>query len=363
MTRIKTILTVAALFVLLAVFTGCRAKTQTGAAKNAKELTAFNLGHQLTTAHLLGFVAAEEGFFQEEGLNATLVLLGTNSEMVAALEAEKVDAVLLGSVPTITYQATGHDITIFGGAMTSGHGFVIKSKYVPADYREGDVTVLKGRNIATAKNSIQDYELQFLLRQNGIEIGEGPNKANIVYFAGAGAASYAALSSNEIDAASVSPPFTSMAENDGHTVVFYCNRVKAFENQPCCRQVALTKNIAARPDTYTAFERALIKAYKFTQENHEKTIADVSKYVTIDAKTIEFEVYHGHALSNPDPDKKATTVLKKDLIEFGFTDGADYDIEKLYNIDIYRKALAQVLAEHPNDSFYISMESRFNSSN
>jgi NitT/TauT family transport system substrate-binding protein len=359
--RIKIISLAILVCVLSTVFVGC-SKIKTGTAEKTKKLTDFQLGYSPTTAHLLGFVAAEEGFFQEEGINITLARFGNNQESVAALDAGKVDAFFLGSVPTISFQAAGHDITIFGGAMTGGHGYVLKSKYIPADYKEGDVTVLKGRNIATQKNSIMDYELQFLLKENGVEIGEGPDKVNIIRFESS-AAAYAALLSNEIDGSSVIPPFISMAKDDGHTVVFYCKNIKAFESQPCCRQVAPTKALAARPELYIAVERAIIKAYKFTQENHEKTVDDVSKYLPIDKKVIEYEVYSGHALSHPDPDKKATSKLKKDVVEIGFTDGVDYDLEKLYNLDIYKKALAQLLAENPNDSIYKSLQERFSSAN
>jgi NitT/TauT family transport system substrate-binding protein len=361
MTRTRKNSIVVLVFALLAVFTGCQ-KTKTGAARNTEKLTDFQLGYSPTTAHLLGFVAAEEGFFREEGINITLARFGNNQESVAALDAGKVDAFFLGSVPTISFQAAGHDITVFGGAMTGGHGYVLKTKYIPADYKEGDVTVLKGRNIATQKNSIMDYELQFLLRENGIKVGEGPDEVNIIRFASSGDA-YAALLSNEIDGSSVIPPFISMAKDDEHTVVFYCRNIKAFENQPCCRQVALTSAIAANPDLYIAFERAIIKAYKFTRENHEKTVEDVAKYLPIDKKVIEYEVYSGHALSHPDPDKKATAKLKEDVVDVGFTDGVDYDLEKLYILDIYKKALAQLLAEKPNDPVYKSLEEHFNSAN
>jgi NitT/TauT family transport system substrate-binding protein len=358
----RIISTAVTVFVLFAVFMGCNRKPQTGAAKNAQELTDFQLGHSIGTDQLLGYVAAEEGFFKEEGLNVTLTGFESNSELAAGLESGRLDVVFLGSVPTITYQAAGHDLTIFGGAMTGGHGYVLKTKYIPEGFKEGDISVLKGRNIASYKNSILDYELQVLLRENGIEIGEGPDKVNIIYFGGQTAA-YSAFAGNQIDGVSVTPPWTYMANSEGHTVVYYCNKISLFENQPCCRQVALTKALAAKPDTYIAFERALIKAYKFSQENHEKTVEYVAKYVPIEKNVIEYEVYKGHALSHPDPDKKATTVLKRDVVGFGFTDGADFDLEKLYNIDIYRKALAQVIAKNPDDHFYKSMEARFNSAN
>jgi len=315
-----------------------------------------------STAHLLAFVAKEEGFFKEEGFNATLLEINNTPELVTGLESGKLDVAFVGSVGSVTRQASGHDLTIFGGAMSNGHGYVLKTKYIPANFSEGDITVLKGRNIATVKNTIQDYELLFLLKKNGIEVGEGPDKVNIVYF-GSHVDSFNSLSSEQIDGAHVGSPYASIAKKQGHTVVFYCDKINEFENQPCCRQVALTSALAAKPDFYIAFERAMIKAYKFSQENHAKTIEDVAKYITIDKKDIEYEVYGGYALSHPDPDKKAMALLKRDVIKIGFTNNTDYDLEKYYNTDIYRKALAQLLAENPNDPIYKSMEERFASAN
>jgi len=357
MTRIKTISLVTALFVLLAVFTGC---SKTG--KNTQKLTDFQLGHMNDTAHLFAFVAVEEGFFKEEGLNVKLLQFESSGELIAGLESNKLDVAFTGSVPTVTNQAAGHDVTIFGGAMTNGHGYVLKTKFIPNNFKEGDITALKGRNIATTKNSMYDYELLVLLRDNGIEIGEGPDKVNIVYF-GSQKDAFTAFASEQIDGVSVASPYTSIAKNQGHTVVYYCSKVEVFENQPCCRQIALTSALAAKPEVYTAFERAIIKAYKFSQENHEKTIEDVAKYITVDKKDIAFEIYAGHALSHPDPDKKATTTLKKNVVEFGYTNGADYDIDKYYNLDIYKNALAQLLTKNPNDPIYKSLEAHFNSAN
>jgi NitT/TauT family transport system substrate-binding protein len=362
--RIK-IISVAILAASLAVFTGC-SKVKTGTAEKTKKLTDFQLGAGTNPSYMFGFVAAEEGFFKEEGLNVTISSFNSNQESIAALESGKLDATFLGSVPTVAAIAAGHDLTIFGGAMSNGHGLVLKTKFIPPGYKRGDMSVLKGRTISTAKYTMWDYELQVILKKNGIEIGEGPDKVNIVYFPGPTAA-YNALAGNEIDGNTVAPPYTSIAKADGHTVVYFCNELtnefQEFENQPCCRQIALTSALAAKPELYIAFDRAIIKAYKFSQENHAKAAEDVSKYILLDKKVIEEELFSGYAFTHPDPDKKATTVLKKDVIGFGFTDGVDFDLEKHYNVDIYRRALTQVITENPNESIYKSLEDRFNSGN
>ena len=174
-----------------------------------------NLGYLNSTAHLLAFVAAEEGYFTEEGLNVTLTQFSSAGELVNGLESGKLDLAFIGSVPTLTFQSQGHDVTVVGGAMTNGHGYVIKSEYAEKD--EEGVEILKGRNVASVKNSVQDAELQILLKNAHIEIGEGEDKVNIVYFDSQKDA-YAALSNQTIDAASVYSPYASLAKSQGYKV-------------------------------------------------------------------------------------------------------------------------------------------------
>ena len=321
----------------------------------ALEKTSFHLGYLNSTAHLLGFVAKEEGFFEEEGLDVTLTLFSSSAELATGLESDKLDVAFIGSVPSLTFQSQGHDLTIFGGEMTNGHGYVIKPEFVEG-IDAWDVSILKGRNVASVKNSVQDVELQLLLKDKGIEIGEGQNKVNIVYFDNQKDA-YNALQNDSIDAASAYSPYTSLAESQGYKIVYRCSEEPLLENQPCCRQVASTAALSQYPNSYNAFERALIKAYKFTQESKEQTVKDVKKYIDIEEELIRTEVYGGYGTSVPDPDKQGTVALKNAIVALGYTE--DYDIDKFYNTDIYKNALESLLAENPHDAVYAELQKHF----
>lgn len=159
------------------------------------------------------------------------------------------------------------------------------------------------------------------------------------------------------DAASVYSPYASLAKAAGYKVVYYCSEEEALKNQPCCRQVATTSALKNKPNTYNAFERALIKAYKFSQENEDKTIEDVSKYIDIDKDFIRTEVYGGYSFSTPDPDKQGTVTLKDTIVDLGYTE--DYDIEPLYNTEIYSKALNSLIEEKPDDKVYKELKEHF----
>ncbi len=360
----QTIIAAFLAITLLLSFTACADKEQgaqnetdnTGSSQAAQlEKTDLNLGYLNSTAHLLAFVAAEEGYFKEEGLNVTLTQFSSAAELSSGLEAGKLDVAFIGSVPALTFQSQGHDLTIFGGAMSNGHGYVIKPEFSGGKDGLG-VEVLKGRNVASVKNSIQDAELQLLLKNAGIEIGEGSDKVNIVYFDSQKEA-YVALQNDTIDAASVYSPYASLAKGQGYNVVYYCSEEEALKNQPCCRQVAPTAALSLYPNTYNAFERALIKAYKFTEEDHDKTVKDVKKYIDIDEDYIKTEVYGGYSVSSPDPDKQSTAALKETIVDLGYTE--DYDIEKFYNTEIYKAALESLIAEAPDDAVYKSLKEHF----
>jgi len=362
-TKIIAALLAAALSITL--FAGCNtssgassaaSETADSTSKTALEKTTFNLGHLNSTAHLLGFVAKEEGFFKEEGLDVTLTLFSSAAELSGGLESGKLDVAFIGSVPALTFQSRGHDLTIFGGEMTNGHGYVIKPEFVEG-LSDWDVSILKGRNVASVKNSVQDAELQILLKDKHIEIGEGSDKVNIVYF-DSQKEDYNALQNDTIDAASAYSPYTSLAESQGYKIVYRCSEEPLLENQPCCRQVAATEALSKYPNAYNAFERALIKAYKFTQENKEGTVKDVKQYIDIEESLINTEIYGGYGASVPDPDKQGTVALKKAIVELGYTE--DYDIDKLYNTDIYKNALASLIAENPGDKVYAELQEHFN---
>ncbi|MBQ7990517.1 MAG: ABC transporter substrate-binding protein [Oscillospiraceae bacterium] len=373
----KRIITGLAVLTLLTAFTGCAGTSSEAPASTAPAATAapaassvqeadstgnttapektdFTLGTLNSTAHLLGFVASEEGFFKEEGLNVTVTQFSSASELASALESEKLDAAFIGSVPTLTFQSQGHELTVFGGAMTNGHGYVIKHEL--NDESKKGVEKLVNRNVASVKNSIQDAELQILLKNAGIEIGEGEGKVNIVYFDSQKDA-YAALANDSIDAASVYSPYASLAQSQGYDIVYRCSEEEALKNQPCCRQVAYTPSLEKYPNSYAAFERALIKAYKFTQENEDKTITDVKKFIDIDEDFIRTEVYGGYGTSNPDPDKQGTSALKETIVSLGYTD--DYDFDAHYNTDIYKKALDSLIEENPDDKVYAELKAHF----
>ncbi len=323
----------------------------------ADDRTHFGIGHLNSTAHVLAFVAKEEGYFDEEGIDAELTQFSSGSELVAGLESGKLQVALIGSVPTLVNQSTGHEISIIGGAMTNGHGIVIDPQYTEG-LDSWDVTILKGRTVAVPRTTVQELETLQVLAEYGLTYAEDDSAdVKIVYFASQSDA-YNALASAEIDAVTTYSPYMSRAVEDGYSVVYSCSDEEIFENQPCCRQVALTSALEQDTAPYVAFERAIIRAWHFYRTEQEGTVADVHKYIPIDEELIDYELYSGeYADSNPDPDKQACIKLKESAVEFGYLE--DYDIEPYFNTDIYAQALASIIEENPDDELYQELQKHF----
>ncbi len=338
---------------------GCASSGSSSASDSNLEKTEFNLGYLNSTAHLFAFVAEEEGYFDEEGLNVNLTQFSSSSELESGLSNGKLDVAFISTVPTFTFASSGSDISIFGGAMTNGHGYVIKSDYTKG-LKDWDISILKDRNVASVKNSIQDAELQQLLEAANIKIGDGEGEVHIKYFDSQKDA-YAALKNASIDAASVYSPYASLAESEGYSIVYRCSEEKLLKDQPCCRQIAPTEALSENKNSYTAFERAIIKAYEFTQTNHDKTIEDVKKYIDIDEDAIETEVYGGYGTSYPDPDTKASSELKDAIVKLGYT--SDFDETEHYNTSIYEDALNDLAEEDSSNDILKELQEHFKEAN
>ena len=68
--------------------------------QSVKEQIPFTLGYLTTTSHLLAFIAKEEGYFAEEGLDVELIPFASAGELATGLEVGKLNVALIGSVPS-----------------------------------------------------------------------------------------------------------------------------------------------------------------------------------------------------------------------------------------------------------------------
>lgn len=349
--KILSLLTASVISVTM--LTSCSGKEQGKSNSKSKDLIPFSLGYLPSTGHLLYFVAKEEGFFEEEGLDVSLSNFDGNTDIVMSVASGKLDAAAIGSTSSIAYISQGADLQIIGGIMKEGHALVVKPELVKGvDPKDYSLELLKGKTIANVDKGITDIVYRYVFEHNlGWEIGKD------VYFETMQSAGLETLLNKDIDAVSVYTPFRTIAEQKGYVILDYSGQNEPFNDHPCCRNLASKTLIEEHPERYVAYLRALLKAYKFYQENQDKTCKDIAKYCDTGLDIIKGETYGKYISSTPDPETKAVWVWYDALLSGGYIE--EFDLESAINTDLYKQALEEISAENPNEQFWKDMLEHF----
>lgn len=323
--------------------------------ETAKEKVDFKIGYLPSAGHILYFIAQEKGYFAEEGLNAELALFNNSGEGISAVASGKLDVGAFGSSAPLVYMSKGSPITIFGGQMSQGHALVAKAERA-AEF--SDLKNLKGKTVATIRLATGDIVFREAAIQQGLKIGEDVKFTEME----SGSAAMEAVKNGAADLAVVWTPLRKMAEQQGLQIVKYSPEVSGFENHPCCRQIANTQGIKKHPENYEAFLRAMIKAYRFYKTEQQESIDILAKYVNIDKEILFAETYGKYVESNPDPCKLAVIDFYKYMKDVGYIE-KDFDVEQHINTDLYKEALADLLAAEPDDPIFQKLQADFEKNN
>lgn len=352
MNNIKVITT---LLLTGAVLTGCGSEAQaakndrswSSSAQNSSDITtSFNIGHLPATGHILYFIAYEEGYFKDEGLDVTLTQFSNNTEELSALESGKIDVAPINATNLINFIGEGHELQSIGGVMSDGHALVVNPEIVKGvDKKDYSLELLRGKTVILQKGSTYDIEFRIALKEAGLDLEKDIRIENTE----SGTTAYASLQSAEVDGAAVYAPFRQKAIDAGFVPILYCDEIDYFDHPICCRNVALSKEVSSRPEVFEAFSRAMIRASSFLESDHAGSVADAKKYLDVDEKILEEEIYN-HSINNPDPDELKTVTFYNAMKELGYVD-KEFDITANINNEIYENALGSLIKESPDDEF------------
>lgn len=160
------------------------------------------------------WVAADEGLFEEAGLDVTFVDFQAAAERDAAFTAGEIDAFMGDIIASALLEQGGSGVTIgtvMLGATPAEGRFGIA---VPADSAYQDLTALAGVKVGTSSGTIQEYVLDGLMRQAGVpadkvtkeEVKKVPVRFEL-------------LMKGQLKAAALPEPFLSLAEAQGAKIL------------------------------------------------------------------------------------------------------------------------------------------------
>ena len=305
-------------------------------------LVALKVGHLPVTGHAKFFIAKEEGFFKAEGLDVELVEFANSADGLAALRAGKLDLGAFGTTAPLVHISTGADIRIIGGVMGEDAAIIATPENAKTIKTVAD---LKGKKVATVRLATGDAVFRGALEQVGLNW-----KTDVQIFElKSPPAVLEAVKSGQVDAGVTWGPHDVTAEAQGLKVVIRSRTLQP--GHPCCRLTVNAKDLQERPEVWERFVRAFLRAEKFANDNHEKTLDDISKYLKLDRAVLQKAYYEGYLDQTSDPNVDGIVRFWKTMIKSEFVT-SDKDITQFIDTKIYEKALNQVAKENPNDAFW-----------
>lgn len=214
------------------------------------------------------YVAIEEGYFEEEGIELDLVCgFGADKTMTAVLSGEA-DVGFMGSEASIyTYNEGANDYVVNFAQLTQRAGNFLVAREKMDSFKWED---LKGKDVLGGRaGGMPEMVFEYILRQNGID----PSEVNIDQSIDFGSTA-AAFSGGQGEFTVEFEPFGTALEEEGQGYVV-ASLGEDSGYVPYTAFSAKKSYIDANPDVIQGFVNALQKGMDFVQDNTPEEIAEV----------------------------------------------------------------------------------------
>lgn len=213
------------------------------------------------------YIAIEEGFFEEEGLEIELTLTSGADNVMAAVLSSDADIGLSGSEATIyVYNQGEKDYIKTFAQLTQKDGSFLVSRENIKDFKIED---LKGKYIIGGREGgMPEMTLEYALKQNGINPKKDLTIDTSIDFASMAGAFIGGLG----DFVALFEPLATKVVNEGYG--YKVSQLGTLtDNVPYTAYNAKISYLENNKDTIKAFERAIQKGLDFV---HEKTSDEIT---------------------------------------------------------------------------------------
>jgi NitT/TauT family transport system substrate-binding protein len=244
------------------------------------------------------FVARDHGFFQQEGLNAEMVVMPAALNIKVLLAGEIQYAATIGSavaasirginVRTVMLFVDRPLLDLVGGPGISSIGDV-----------KGKVVALSSRG------GLQDIVMRRMLTQSKVD----PNQVTMITIAGQTALITATKTGN-VAAALLNPPFNFIAYREGLNHLGFSGN---FVRLPSTGVATLGETLERSPEQVRRLLRALTRARAFAKDNKAKVMPTLKRALRLDDEDLLSKIYDQHKKVET-PDGKVDANLIADSI-------------------------------------------------
>ncbi|MEJ9353165.1 ABC transporter substrate-binding protein [Schinkia azotoformans] len=358
--KVKTKMALAA-FTAAVVLAGCgvgnKAEKASSTEGNEEKTYELTVGYGQSQGAPLFDIAKHEGFFEDENLKVEGVGFASSADGLNGLQAGKIDIGLtFGTAAPLTFIANGSEFSVIGGHLEGGHPILVqekdKNKYKTLeDY--------KGKKIGTIRMFTSDIVFRTALTDAGID---WEKDVDIVEFK-TGGDLLQALTSGKVDVAVSAGSQYLQAQKAGLAVVGWSNDLNP--THVCCRVVTRTDLLTEdKGEAYKRFLKALIRAEQVKNEDPKVAVEAAKTHLKLDDETVNSIVNEPHAHYSSDPNSHEVKKMWEQMKSIGYIENADeININEYINIDLYERALNELIEEYPEDQYFKDQLDKFNKQN
>lgn len=253
------------LFAVLISMTGCK--------KSEKEkVTIAEVTHSIFYAP--AYVALEGGFFEEEGIDASLLLTQGADKTMAALLSDEAQVGLMGPEATIyVYNQGNQDYAVNFAQLTKRDGNFLLSRTEEKDF---DFQNLRGKVvIGGRKGGMPEMTLEYVLKKEGLTLGENlsageTNVRTDIQFAAMGGA----FIGGEGDYVTLFEPTASQTVQQGEGYIV-ASMGQVSGEIPYTAYSCLKSYMAENKELIQKFTNAIYKGQQYVAKHSAEEIATV----------------------------------------------------------------------------------------
>src|SRR6476660_3567831 len=225
------------------------------------------------------FVARDHGFFQQEGLNAEMVVMPASLNIKVLLSGDIQYAATIGSAVAAALRGINVRVVML---------FVDR----PLQDLVGapginSIPELQGKVVAiSSRGGLQDIIMRRMLTQSKLDLNQIP----IITIPGQ-TAMISALKTNRIAAAMLNPPFNFLAYREGLNNLGFSGN---FVRLPSTGVATLGETLGRSPDQVRRLTRALARARAYAKDNKAKVLPMLKRVMRIEDEDLLSKIYDQH---------------------------------------------------------------------
>lgn len=236
------------------------------------------IGYLKATHHAPLFVALEQGFYKQEGLEVKPVLFSGSGEIGSACITGAIQVAYLGSSPSIGMITRDVPMNIVSGSAMESSAVVVPMNR-PSDIKT--VKDLRGKKIGTIRAATADIVVRYKMLEAGIDPFKDATVRNFTHNQDI----LTGLEKGDLDCAILWEPWATHAEATKYgRPAFFSKEI--WPRHVCCRMAYNTDWANKNVDVATKVMKAHIKGYMHIAKSFDDNVKANAKWCGIDEKEI-----------------------------------------------------------------------------